>query len=303
MLSVCLLTYNRAQVLARTLDSILTQSITDFELVINDNCSTDRTEEICRRYAQQDPRIRYFRNSANVGFPANMNLAVERSTGEYIAMVHDGDIYAPRLLECWKAALDKYPTAALVFNAATIQGSSGSPVRLIDHCYMPLIEGRKLHSLMLGMLTSPIWGIVMLRRSCLLRVGRFDETVYISDVDMWFRLMLEFDVAYVPERLYAIYPKEHNHAAVRKTWRTRQDVAKVYRAACDRFYTGSCPEWEVTRAQIERLLIEANLLELGNSLISLRLGSFVEGVIYSCRDAFHAVALLRMRKTKSRASG
>ena len=62
MLTVGMPVYNADSFLAKSLDSILSQTFTDFELLISDNASTDRTEEICQEYASRDKRIRYFRN-------------------------------------------------------------------------------------------------------------------------------------------------------------------------------------------------------------------------------------------------
>ena len=69
--------YNGENYLAEAIDSILGQTFTDFELVISDNASTDRTEEICRKYADQNQRIRYFRHDRNRGASPNYNFTVE----------------------------------------------------------------------------------------------------------------------------------------------------------------------------------------------------------------------------------
>jgi len=89
--SVCLVTYNRAGVLAETIESILNQTFSDFELIISDDCSTDNTETVCRKYAEKDGRIKYFRNEKNLSMPANLNLAISRARGQYIANLHDGE--------------------------------------------------------------------------------------------------------------------------------------------------------------------------------------------------------------------
>jgi len=103
--SLCLTTCNRATVLPATVDSLLSQTFSDFELIISDDCSTDHTEEICRDYQARDPRIRYFRNNRNLKMPGNLNAAIGRATGEYIANLHDGDVYrAERWPAAWSAA-------------------------------------------------------------------------------------------------------------------------------------------------------------------------------------------------------
>lgn len=67
--------YNGEQFLEETLDSLLAQTYSDFELIISDNASTDRTESICRFFVKKDKRIRYYRNDENIGLGSNFNRA------------------------------------------------------------------------------------------------------------------------------------------------------------------------------------------------------------------------------------
>lgn len=63
--------FNNVNTISEAIDMILNQSLTDFELIISDNCSTDGTEYICRTYAKKDPRIRYIRQDVNIGSDRN----------------------------------------------------------------------------------------------------------------------------------------------------------------------------------------------------------------------------------------
>ena len=67
--------YNREPYIRAVLDAVLGQTYTDFELIISDNASTDKTEAICREYAARDSRIRYVRNATNLGMAGNYNAA------------------------------------------------------------------------------------------------------------------------------------------------------------------------------------------------------------------------------------
>ena len=125
--SVVLVTYNRAHLLDATIGAILAQTMTDFELIIADNASPDHTEQVCRRWALQDGRIRYHRRSHNVGMPQNMTLGILDSVANYIAILHDDNVYDPSLLSEWKACLDENPKAAFVFNAYQALDSQGRP--------------------------------------------------------------------------------------------------------------------------------------------------------------------------------
>jgi glycosyltransferase involved in cell wall biosynthesis len=101
--------------LAETLDSILAQTHEDFELIISDNASTDGTEQICRRYASRDDRIRYFRNHVNLGGAKNFRRVFALSSGEYFKWAAHDDLFAPTFLERCVKVLENDPTVALCY--------------------------------------------------------------------------------------------------------------------------------------------------------------------------------------------
>jgi GT2 family glycosyltransferase len=107
--------YNAERYLAGTLESILGQTFCDLEVVISDNGSTDRTEQICRQYASRDNRIRYYRNEVNRGAAWNYNHVFELARGEYFKWASYDDLLAPKFLEHCVASLDQDPSAALAF--------------------------------------------------------------------------------------------------------------------------------------------------------------------------------------------
>src|ERR1051325_3578852 len=111
--SIGLPVYNGARYLAPTLDAILAQTYTDFELIISDNASTDGTETICRDYAARDPRIRYLRQPQNIGAPPNHNFLVEQARGELFKWAAHDDLFGPKLIECCVRALDERPEYVL----------------------------------------------------------------------------------------------------------------------------------------------------------------------------------------------
>lgn len=204
--SICLVTYNRANLLAATIESILSQSYSDFELVISDDCSTDNTKDVCLEYVRRDPRIRYRRNSANLGMPGNLNISLQVANGRYLANLHDGDVYRRDLIFRWKEALDDHPTAAFVFNAYSTRREDGSEVLFRDP-FPPLIRGRELGARLLSRWDSCVFGTVMSRREVYGKLGWFDPIFgNYSDVDMWLRMAREYDVAYVDEPLIDLMP-------------------------------------------------------------------------------------------------
>jgi glycosyltransferase involved in cell wall biosynthesis len=220
--SICLLTYKRAHVLPRTIESLLSQSHSDFELIINDDRSPDDTEAVCRVYERRDPRVRYFKNPVNLRYAGNQNAALMRADSDYVAIVHDGDGYRGDMIEKWTRALVHHPSAALVFNELNELDEGGRVVRAKRHPYGPLVPGLELFDEMIRHPSSPIFGIVMVRKSCVLSAGPFDPRLpVLADVDMWLRLLLRYDAAYIAEPLVSTAPREVGHHNHPTNWRIR----------------------------------------------------------------------------------
>ncbi len=130
--SIGLAVYNGEEFLQEAVDSILRQTFTDFELIISDNASTDRTEEIGRAYSAQDNRVRYHRNATNIGGANNENLTCTMARGQYFRWAAHDDVCAPTLLEKCVAALDANPDVVLSYAAIVHIDAKGSPLKTLD---------------------------------------------------------------------------------------------------------------------------------------------------------------------------
>lgn len=124
--------FNGERYIEEALDSLLSQTFADFELVISDNASTDRTETICRSYAAKDQRIRYFRNRANLGFVFNFNNVFRLSSGEYFKWAASDDVCAPNYMLRAIQALDEDPTAVIAWGKTSGIDEHGTPVELFQ---------------------------------------------------------------------------------------------------------------------------------------------------------------------------
>jgi glycosyltransferase involved in cell wall biosynthesis len=132
-LSIGLPVYNGERYLNESLDSLLGQSYENFELIISDNASTDGTAGICRRYMKQDRRIRYIRQSRNIGAAPNHNFVVGQARGELFKWASHDDLYARDLLERCIEALDEYPHVVLAHSWTALIDGAGLVTETIEH--------------------------------------------------------------------------------------------------------------------------------------------------------------------------
>jgi glycosyltransferase involved in cell wall biosynthesis len=105
VVSIGMPVFNDEKHLRQSLDSLLAQSFKDFELVISDNASTDKTPEICREYAARDQRIRYFRQPENLGQQRNFNFLLQQAQGEFFMWAASDDWWAKEFVEILLNAL------------------------------------------------------------------------------------------------------------------------------------------------------------------------------------------------------
>jgi len=126
--SVGLPVFNGADYVAEAIASILGQTYEDFELLIQDNASTDQTEAICREFARRDSRVSYVRNPENLGAIPNYNLVFERASGRYFKWAAHDDVCAPTFLERCVEVLEADPSVVLCSGQTRLINDDGSPV-------------------------------------------------------------------------------------------------------------------------------------------------------------------------------
>ena len=210
--SVGLPVYNGERYLEEAIESILSQTFTDLELVIADNASTDRTPDICEHYVAADPRVRYTRNDRNFGAAYNYNLTLERARGYYFKWFAHDDVCRPDFIRVCVEALDADPGVALAYPTPVDIDENGRELGLRDAGLSlddpdPVQRFRdtmgKAHAVL------PIFGVV--RTDVLRRTGRHGnypaaDRVLLAELALWGRLYE------VPEELYL--HREHDQRFV-----------------------------------------------------------------------------------------
>jgi glycosyltransferase involved in cell wall biosynthesis len=116
--SIGLPVYNGERFLAATLQMLSEQDYPAFEIVVSDNASTDRTEQICREHARRDPRVRYHRADQNQGACWNFNRVFELSRGDYFMWAAHDDLWAPECVRRCVERLETEPEAVLCHSAS-----------------------------------------------------------------------------------------------------------------------------------------------------------------------------------------
>lgn len=128
LVSIGIPVFNGENFLASTLDSILSQTYSNLEVIIFDNASTDRTAAICQAYASKDKRIHYHRNEKNLGAARNYNLTVEHAMGMYFKWAAHDDLCKPTFVERCVEMLDREPHVLLAYPKTFIIDENGQTI-------------------------------------------------------------------------------------------------------------------------------------------------------------------------------
>jgi glycosyltransferase involved in cell wall biosynthesis len=202
-LSLALPVFNGQRYLTQAVDSILAQTLDDFELIICDNASTDATAQISRDYAARDPRVRYHRNARNLGVAGNFNLGFTLARGEYFRWAAYDDLLAPQYLERCVACLEADSSLAVCHSLSGRIDADGNDLGMynteleLDAPDAP----RRFYSMLWAGAFPPIWGVM---RSRMVRRTRMFGDFIGSDRNFLADLLLYGGLKYVRECLFYI---------------------------------------------------------------------------------------------------
>jgi len=195
--SVIIPTHNRADILREAITSVLSQSFSDFEIVVVDDASRDNTSEVVR--AIDDQRIKYLRHETNRGVALARNTGVLNSTGQYIAFLDDDDEWLPDKLKKQYDLLEGSPVIVGVVHTGSFAVDVSS--RKILRQLTPTKRGKIFDEMFIQNSIAPT-STFFLRRECFERVGLFDVKLeFGEDFDMWLRIAKEFQFEYIEEPL------------------------------------------------------------------------------------------------------
>ncbi len=208
LVSIVTPAYNSERFIGATIESVITQTYKNWEMIIVDDGSTDKTGNIVKNYCKRDIRIKYFwqKNSGRPAVPRN--VAIRKAKGKYIAFLDSDDLWVSEKLARQVEYMEKHPDLDLVYGLARCIGN-------------PLFEGRLVKQPkdaascstfeQLFICNSIVCMTVMVRTSSLHQVGLFNEDpnfVSAEDWDLWLRFAHDYKIGFISEVLgfYRVHP-------------------------------------------------------------------------------------------------
>ena len=203
--SVVISAYNEQDYVGDAIRSVLAQTRGDFELIVIDDGSADRTAEVVRGFGS-DPRLRLI-SHANRGLAPSLNVGIEAGSAPYVALLDADDMWMPSFLERMGEALEADPSAGFAYTEAWwLDQERGRFFRRSTSEYMgaPSEPPEDPEAFLVAVMPANwVFGLPMLRRTALQKVGGFDESLRAcEDYELWIRLLANgFMAIRVPGRL------------------------------------------------------------------------------------------------------
>lgn len=195
LVSILMTSYNREKYIAEAIKSVLASTYTNFELIIVDDCSTDRTLAIAREYEAKDKRVKVYLNEKNLGDYPNRNKAASYATGKYIKYIDADDAIYYYGLEVIVHMMEQFPEA----------GYGLDSIRQDDEKIYPYVlspfEAYYFNYLKKAGLFEMAPTSCTIRREIFEKEGGFRTYRMVSDSELWNRLSLDYPVVIMPQGL------------------------------------------------------------------------------------------------------
>lgn len=228
-ISLIMSVYNGEDYLSEAIESVLNQTFKDFELIIINDCSTDKTHEILKRFEDFDKRVKVYTNEVNLRLPSSLNKAISYAQGKYIARMDADDICLPERLEKQYEFMEKNPNVALsscrfmtLKNGVISSGGCGGKC-----------DNESIKALLL--VTNPILHPGIIAKADAIRSLLYDKNFTCTeDMELWTRfVMAGYDVEIMPEyfMIYRLHDKQITETTLEKQHKEVIAIQKKYYGA------------------------------------------------------------------------
>ena len=206
--SIVLPTYNGEKFIKESIESILSQTLTDWELIIVNDCSTDTTASIISEYASEDDRIKIITNEQNQKLPESLNIGFRQARGEYLTWTSDDNIYKPQALKTMAQYLDSNQECPMVCAAMDVIDADGVYLYTMND----YSDEKMLY-------TNCVGACFMYRPEVREKIGDYDKDKFlVEDYDYWLRIFFNYGkIDFIDKNIYKYRIHEQSLTKQRKS--------------------------------------------------------------------------------------
>lgn len=258
--SIVLPVYNGGKHICQSIESVLGQTHSNFELIIVDDCSTDDTPALIQKYAAFDARIKIITNETNLKLPASLNVGFRHAEGDYFSWTSDDNYFKPNAIKTMVDFLEENTEYGMVYCDMTYVDAEGG--FLWNH------QAHEPDKLLYGNTV----GACFLYRSAIARgIGEYDASLFLAeDYEYWLRIYQTAKIKHLPEDLY--YYRRHNKSLTE----TRENEIKAQ----------TCKAWDKHFQFISDSLSPKEFCRFLDGYIARRKASDMEGVRREMKEKY-----------------
>ena len=230
-ISIVLPSYNGEKYIAESIQSVIDQSFKDWELIIVNDCSKDKTLEIARSFAEKDSRIIVISNEINQKLPGSLNVGFGIAKGKYLTWTSDDNKYKENALEIMNNYLDSHQDVDMVSMNMDIIDENGNFLCEFLETYT---YERNMEYLMHG---CNVGAAFMYRKEIAEKIGKYDtDTFCAEDYDYWCRIALEGKIDYTNDNIY-MYRIQSGSLTATKQDIVQEKTLRIKKKYADRFFS------------------------------------------------------------------
>lgn len=239
VVSVLMTAFNREQYIAAAIESVLASTLSDFELIVTDDCSTDHTVAIAKVFEQKDQRVKVYVNEKNLGDYPNRNKAASYAIGKYIKYLDSDDLMYPHCLQVMVQAMEQFPDAGYGLSCAG-DALHPYPASVTPHdAYWEHFNGYGHFD------RAP--GSAIIKKAAFDAVGGFSGERMIGDNELWLKIGRYYPLVKFPVDLYWA----RTHAGQE----SQSDYAKTYSLLRKKIFTEAFAHTDCPLNEAEKISI------------------------------------------------
>ncbi len=216
--SIVLPSFNGARYIRESIESVINQTLSDWELIIVDDCSTDSTLQIAEEYAGREKRIHVIHNEENQKLPEALNIGFRHASGQYLTWTSDDNMYLSRALETMSQYLDSHKEVPMVCTGMLFMNED-----------MQYVKEFKTYNSSQMRVQDTVGACFMYRREVLAEVGEYSREFFcVEDYEYWMRILIKYDtIGYIPD-IHYLYRRQKNSLTIEKAGRIRRMNSKLH---------------------------------------------------------------------------
>lgn len=210
--SIVLPSFNGERYIRESIESVINQTFTDWELIIVDDCSTDATLHIAEEYASKEERIKVVHNKENQKLPESLNIGFRYAAGRYLTWTSDDNMYLSRALEEMNQYLDDHEEVPMVCTGMLFMNED-----------MQFVKEFIPYNSVQMRVQDTVGACFMYRREVLADVGEYSREFFcVEDYEYWMRILIRYNsIGYIPHIFY-LYRRHKNSLTIEKADQIRR---------------------------------------------------------------------------------